>query len=683
MILKPQKMNDDRLNAFLDSELRDTIGNVNSGGQVSEEREKSLSMYLNNPVGDEEPGRSKIQSSDVQDVVEAMLPGTLAPFISTEDTVEFRPSGDENKEQAEQATRALNYIFNQENDGLGIQYTWQKDAYLSKNGFVYADWEERERTKRDVLDTGLLGFLDLVNDPQVEVLKYQAKDAVTGEYFEPSLLDQILQDEIALQQFAMQYEIEIEVEYRRTVREGRIKVQNIAPEYAIVSKTANSFDTSRIRGWQEEVTISQLREEGYSEEAISQVPVSEEAEYDINGERTTREQAQGGLLEDSSNATGDPSSQTVWRTVMWVHVDFDGDGIAELRKIIRAGYSHNNGGKILYNEEVEECPIVDFTAIPMPHQAFGRAIADLTRPIQEAKTAMLRASMDATYHTVYPRYKLLQGAASEDTYDDLLMDIPGMPVRMTGDAVAPLQDSPDIGATYQMLEYLDRMREVRTPVTRQDQGISADLLNDKSATEASIMANASSMKKELIIRLYAERLGELFKLMLRLFIKHQDQPKMIRLNPDEAPVEVDPRFWNADMDVSVKVGLGTGTKEQQLQSLMLILQQQKELMMAGSKLVDEEKIYNTQARLVELAGLSTPELYWNDPKAEQVEGQEQPAISPEEVQQAQAQAYEEGVQAGQDQIEVMKTQAELDKQASQERMQDKEIALAFSTGQGI
>lgn len=637
MLRKPEKMTEDKLNGFLDSELEKTIGNVNSGGEVSDERERNLSMYLNYPVGDEEEGRSKIQSSDIQDVIEALLPGTLAPFISSEQTVEFEPVGEEDQDQAEEATQALNYIFNVENDGLGIQYTWQKDAYLSKNGFVYADWEERERTKRDVLETGIVGLMELMDDPQVEVIQYQAKDSVTGEFIQPEIIEQMLSSPDGVAMLQQTAEIEFEIEYRRTVTEGRIKVQNIAPEYAIVSKTATSFDSSRVKGWQEQVTISQLREEGYDEELIAKIPVSEEAEYDISGERSTREQAQGGLLEDS-DSTDDPASQTVWRTIVWAHVDYDGDGIAELRKIIRAGYSHNSGGKILFNEEVEECPMVDFTAIPMPHQAFGRAIADLVAPLQEAKTAMLRANMDATYHTVYPRYKLLEDFASDDTYDDLLMDIPGMPVRMQRDAVAPLNDTPDLGATYQMLEYLDQMREIRTPVTRQDQGIDADLINDKTATESTIMANASAMKKELIIRLYAERLGKLFKLMLRLFIQHQDQPKLIRLRPNKPPVQVDPRFWNADMDVSVKVGLGTGTRDQQLQSLMLILKEQKELMMVGSTLVDEGKIYNTESRLVELAGLSNPELYWNDP--EEMEEQPQPEGPTPEQMEAEKQAQE-------------------------------------------
>ena len=198
------------------------------------------------------------------------------------------------------------------------------------------------------------------------------------------------------------------------------------------------------------------------------------------------------------------------------------------------------------------------------------------------------------------------------------------------------------------------------------------------------MANASAMKKELIIRLYAERLGDLFSLMLRTFIKHQDKPKLIRLNPDEPPVSIDPRFWNADMDVSVKVGLGTGTKDQQMQALMLIMREQKEALAAGSSIVDEEKLYNAQARLVELAGLSNAELYWNDPAKRE---EQQQMIPAEALQQAQAQAFEEGAQQGAqqatDEMQQMKMRVDLTKQASEERMQKRDIALAAATGSGI
>lgn len=635
---KPEKMDDIKLNAFIDNELRQTIGFGQAGDEISSERARNLEYYLNRPLGDEEDGKSKLQSSDVQDVVETFLPALLAPFISSDETVEFKPVSKEDEEYAEQAGKYINHIFMVDNDGVKIQYTWAKDGLISKNGFLYIDWCEKERTALKYQRVSFAGLATLQQDPEIEILEFLAIDAL-GRKMEPEDSEAILNvmDPSALDG------VQFEVKFRRTWMEGRVKVENIPPEFVIVSKTAKDCETARMIGWQEQVSLSTLREEGYPESKLETINFGDDEDYDPNGESLVRKQAQGGLNDSDDNAT-DPASRLIWRTVAWMRVDYDGDGKAELRKIVRAG-TRETGGVILLNEEADEPLIVSFTPIPMPHQLFGRALADLAIQIQDGKTSMLRMGMDATYHTVHPRWAYSEELANENTWDDLMMDIPGAPVRMDGiDAVRPLRDSPNIEAAYQMLEYLDRVREIRTPVSRQDTGVDADALNDTSATQAQIQANASAMRKELILRVYSESLSKVFRLINRLVIKYQDKPRLLRLYPDKDPVEVDPRFWNADMDVSVRVGLGTGTKDQQLQSLMTIHQIQMGDLQLGLPTVDVEKLYATRSRLVEFSGLSTPELYFNDPKNEEQQGQAPAAPSPEETQQAEIQKQQEAEQ---------------------------------------
>lgn len=644
MSRESKPMNEDGLNAFLDNELRQTIGLSHTGDEISDERAENLRMYLNRPVGDEEDGRSQVQSSDVQDVVEALLPGTLAPFISSDKVVEFKPVSVEDEEYAEQASLYCNHIFMVDNDGVKIQYQWQKDALLQKNGFVYADWCELEKTARKSQRVDYVGLQQLVADDEVEVIEYAGFDPMGAEIPE-DVMEMLMGNEI--DPMAVDG-LTFEIDYRRRWKEGRVKIQNIPPEYMLVSKTAVDEETARLIGFQERVTISSLREEGYKDELIKRIELDDGREHDASGERTAREQAQGGLIEDNGSDSTDPASREVWRTVVWTRVDYDGDGKAELRKIIRGG-QNQNGGVILFNEEVNEVPIITFTPIIMPHQLFGRCPADQAREIQEAKTAMLRMGMDATYHTIHPRWSYAEDLASDDTYDDLMLDIPNAPVRMRQQgAVAPLRDAPDINAAYQMLEYWDRVREIRTPVSRQDQGIQSDVLQDKTAAEATIQANATAQKKELILRLYAESLGKLFRLVNRIIIKHQDKPRLLRLYPDREPVNVDPRYWNADMDVSVNVGLGTGTKDQQLQAIMMVINEQKQLLQAPFPLVDPEKLYNAYERLIEFSGLGNTELYFNNLAAQQ----DQQQITPQMLKMETQKAFQAGVQQAQDQTKL-------------------------------
>lgn len=678
---KPEQMTEDRLGAFLDSELRNTIGYGETGDEIAHERRRNLEMYLNKPLGDEEEGRSSLQSSDVQDVVEALLPALLAPFISSDKVVEFKPSGEEDEDFAEIASEYCNHIFQVDNDGVHLQYTWMKDAILQKNGFVYVDWVQKERTKRHQIKVYSEGLVKLTQDDEIEILEVAAfvgdepidAGVVEAGEFDPDRISEALG--MALEN---PEEICFEVDFRRTWKEGRVKVCNIPPEYVIVSNTATSEDDAAIIGWIEQTTLSALREEGYSEEDLEGIQLDDSQENDSGGERTVRESAQGGFNVGSSG-NGDPSTTKLWRTVVWTRVDFDGDGKAELRKIVRAG-SKRSGGKVIYNEEADRVPVVSFTPIPMPHQLFGRCPADQTISVQEGKTAMLRATMNGTYVTIEPRYAFIEELASEETWDDLMLGIAGAPIRMQSQgAVQQISDAPDLSTAYQMMEYFDRIRESRTPVSRQDQGIDPDVLRDKTAREATIQANASAQRKELILRLYAESLGKLFGLMLELAVKNQDRPRQLRLM--NKFMTIDPRYWNTDMDVTVSVGLGTGTKEQQLQSLMMIHEIQMGDMANGTGLTDPAKIYNTRAKLVEYQGLSSPELYFNDPEGEQQEQQAPEAPSPEQqqaeaekVEQAIQQAREQGKQEGMDAVKMAEMQ-------SKERMHAQDVQIDMAEAQ--
>ena len=106
----------------------------------------------------------------------------------------------------------------------------------------------------------------------------------------------------------------------------------------------------------------------------------------------------------------------------------------------------------------------------------------------------------------------------------------------------------------------------------------------------------------------------IFKSILELVCKHQQEPRIVRLRNQWVPM--DPREWQDQMDVTVTVGLGTGNKDQQLGHLMMILQIQREAMAQlgpGNPLVGLENIYNTLQKICENAGLKTVNPYFQDP----------------------------------------------------------------------
>src|SRR5690554_4898253 len=64
--------------------------------------QKATDYYNGAPYGDEEDGRSKVVTSEVRDVVQAIMPSLMRVFFGSENVVEFKPFGPEDVDQAKQ-----------------------------------------------------------------------------------------------------------------------------------------------------------------------------------------------------------------------------------------------------------------------------------------------------------------------------------------------------------------------------------------------------------------------------------------------------------------------------------------------------------------------------------------------------------------------------------------------------
>jgi len=202
--------------------------------------------------------------------------------------------------------------------------------------------------------------------------------------------------------------------------------------------------------------------------------------------------------------------------------------------------------------------------------------------------------------------------------DDLLTSRPGGVVRTKqapNQVMQPIQAQPISQQAFPLLEYLDTVREVRTGVTKYNQGLDSDSLN-KTATGISAIMNQTQMRAELIARIFAETgVKDLFRKMFELSVKYQDKEKIIQLNNQYIPVM--PTEWKNRFNVTIQVGLGTGTKEQQLIILNNILDKQLQAFnLQGQRefpMVSLKNIYNTLSKIVENAGLKTVDSYFINP----------------------------------------------------------------------
>lgn len=566
-----KKLTDSELRALLDDEIRGAVGYASS--ELSQQRQTALEYYYGEPFGNEVEGRSSYVSRDVADTIEWIMPSLMRIFTGGDTIVRFEPQGPEDEQKASQATDYINYIFQRQNDGFLTLYTWFKDALLSKNGFVKVYWEDYTEYKTE-------SYENLTDDEFAQILQ--------NENVEPLEHTEIM-GEVRTH----------DVKVRKKNKVGKCCVIPVPPEEVLVNRyPVAPLKRNRFVAHRRRVTISELKEMGY--EDVDDI-TSYDGSEDFNVERIAR------YAFDETDQADDPSSpgnRYVWLVEAYWKIDRNGDGIAELRKTTMAG------NKILDDEEAESCPFVTLTPIILPHKLYGMSVADLVKDLQLLKSTVFRQILDNMYLANNGRYMALDGMVN---IDDLLTSRPGGIVRVkTFDAVKPME-SPLLGApAFNLLEYIDTIKENRTGVTRYNQGIDADSLN-KTATGINQIMSASQARIELIARVFAETgVKDLFYAILENVQKHQDQAKIVRLRNEWVPM--DPREWTEKFDLTVMVGLGTGSKETQMAALAEEAQFQLAALQAGLPIVLPENIYNLRMKALEAKNVKGGDLFYTHPK---------------------------------------------------------------------
>lgn len=444
-----------------------------------------------------------------------------------------------------------------------------------------------------------------------------------------------------------------DVVIRRTNKGGRIHIQPLPGEEFLMDRRAVSLsgvNATPFCAHRQKKTISDLIEMGYDYDLVKNLGEGDSS--DFNPERLERFRQEDELPYRTGN-NYDPSMREVWINECYINVDFDGDGIAELRKITFAGEAGNfapGATVILDNEEIDDHPFAALTPIPMPHKFYGQSIADQTMDLQLIKSTLWRTTLDHTYNAIMPQVAV----SSKVNLDDLLTRRPGGVIRVDGipsEHFSPVPSGTLGVDPFQAIAYIDQVREQRTGVQRFTAGPGADTLNNAftdTATGANLVENSSQERIELVARCFAE-LGfkPAFRKIIKLVSMHQSRAKMVRLRGKW--VAMDPREWETEFDATVTVGLGTGNRQQQLQGMQLLLQADQQIIteqrgMHGP-LVTAENVYAKLNKICQYLGLKSADSFYTDPANSPPQPQ-QPKPDPAlQVAQIKAQADQQKTQA--------------------------------------
>jgi hypothetical protein len=390
---------------------------------------------------------------------------------------------------------------------------------------------------------------------------------------------------------------------------------------------------------------------GFDPADIATIPTSTDLEF--SAERVSRFDQS----ETPDDGSMDESMEEVEVFECYVRCDMDGDGIAELRRVVYAG------NEILLNEETDYIPFHAICPIPVPHKFFGQSLADRAMDIQLQKSTITRQMLDNLYLTNNARMGAVEGQVN---IDDLLTVTPGGIVRMKNpNAVVPLTVPPVANQAFPMLEYLDNVQSKRTGVSDAQQGLNPDILQNVTAAAIAATMSSASGKIELIARIFAETgVKSLFKGILHLVTKYQDKPRMIRLRGKYIPI--DPRSWSNQYDLSISVGLGTGNKQEQMAMLQMVLSKQEQIIQGygpANPLVSVGQYRNTLGRFIEAAGFKDSEIFFKEIPAEV----DQQLSNPSPQQQQPDPAVQAMIQQSQAQIQIAQQKAMADVEANKQK----------------
>jgi len=587
-----EETNMENLVGVIKSEMDDASDFIH---QIGADRAESTEYYL----GDSPEGTSSLQSefisTDVRESILFMLPSIMRTFFGTKKVVEFVPKGPEDIQLAEQQTDYINYIIQQKNNGFQVLYDAFKDALVRKTGFVKVFWDDSvQATTHEYTGLDPQSYQALIIDKDVEIVK----ESSTTETI--TTLDPMSGEEIT-QEIPTSYDLTI----RRLKQKNQVCIEAIPPEEVLLSRHARDLESASYVAHRMVKSVSDLVAMGYDQDEVE-----EHAGYGgsaVDPEAFEEIEARNPFDNMVYPNRNDSGGKDVLYVEHYLFYDYDGDGIDERVRVCSIG----NGLHVVNVEPWDELPICMFCPDPEPHTAIGSCPADYLKPIQAAKSQIMRDTLDSLGHSIFPRMGIVEGQVN---IDDVLNTDIGQPIRMRAPGMVQPFAVPFVGKeAFPVLGYLDEAKENRTGVSKASAGLNADALQSSTSQAVSATMSGAQGRVELICRHFAEGgLKDMFKIVNNLVIKHQNSQDVYRLNNKFVPV--DPRYWDNDKDIVVNVAISKSSDQEKFSVLQNVAQKQEQIMQLlgpQNPLVSLQQYANTLTKMIEMAGFKDSSSFIN------------------------------------------------------------------------
>ena len=544
---KVSEITDEELTSIIDTYVNQAAGGLTTGSELSSQREDAMDYYTQQPRGRLTPtGVSSIVTSDTMEIIDSYLAVISELMLSNSKIARFNPKDPSESQAAKLASEITNDCIFSMNNGWVELNTWIKSALLFKNSAIRWKWEEKtEYEFEEYENISPIEIDTIVSDPSIEIIELVSQE-VEGVQQDPN------SDGMMPPQQVESYNY---VKIRRSIDKSKIKLENVPPEAFLIDKDAISIADAKYVGIQTEYTLSDLREMGFDN--VDDISDEGSTRNGYTNEDYTRQALNGTSLAGFNNQDPeDASMREVYVTESWLRVDRDGDGIAELKRVISVGST------ILLEEDAKSIPIANLNPIEIPYAFYGISMADATKGATEVKTAITRGIIENVYLTNYSRI-----LADPNTVDFRALQSPephqiiptnGNPLS----AVHQIQPSTISPSSFSLLEFMNNEKETATGMSRTAQGINSDLFKSgNDANKVSMIEQASQKRIAYIARRFAETgFADMCKGVYSLILDNSESVLQKYAYYNLTPDMLKP-FDSLTVDVDIGSNSSTNTKE--------------------------------------------------------------------------------------------------------------------------
>ena len=670
-----KEMSDVQLTAFLGRKIYQAMNDEH--GDLSQTRQDLFDRYNGELYGSERKGYSKFTTREGMEVVEWIMPALLRIFTGSDRVVSFDPVGPEDEDAAEQETDLVNHKVMKANGGDGFiaLHNFIKDAVMFPTSYckAYVEEETRSVTRqvKGLPAPGLLEFVDEKGEPRegIEILEQDSytKNIPTGV--------------VGMDGLPQYEQIEcFNLKIRETTTREVLRIESMPGEESLVDNdcTTVNLDHADFVCHRTRKSYTALVNMGIDPEDLDDVGTYED--YQWNDERTNRLF----YVDENPDAEDedDPSMRQFWVHEITCMVDFDGDGVAEQRRILMVG------AKILENEETDYQGVCAMSATMIPHKHTGLSVMQMVVDLQELMTTLTRQLLDNIYK-INVRRKII----SEDSLLDdgttmramLNTQSEWIPVRGPAQgAIMPEQTQSMAAELLPVLQHVGNAVSMRSGVAPEN-NVDPNVLQQTTAGAFMGAMEKAGERVELIARVMAETgIKQLFRKVHQLCRMYPDIMTTVKLRGKWVPVNT--MEWRDRTDMSVNVGLGFNDKQTMVALLTQLLAMQREAM--GANMADEARIFHTLEKWVEATGVGAVEQFFLDPTKPGWQRPEPPPDPSVILANAQAQALgsEQQLKAYEAQAKLpleqqkmsndaMKAQADAQGKAADNELKHRELAI--------